>query len=159
MPRAALAAFALAGSLLVHACDETAGNRSVAELPKRTLTVGAQDFEMRLPSSAVVTTRAGTTRIDFAPGTRRPRTIDLTLAGPAGSVEGKTTTRRLASGATLTYAIRTDAGGSGGTEATLTGRLKLDAVTLAILCRSQGELAVRGDWCLSYLGAMRKKDR
>ena len=159
MPRAAIWAFALGGSLLVHACDETASNRSVAELPKRTLAVGAQTFEMGLPSTAAVTTRADVTRIEFAPGARQPRTIDLKLIGSAGAVGGKTTTRRLASGATLTYAIQTNSGGSGGAEATLTGRLGMGDVMLAVVCRSQGEYGVRGDWCLPYLGTLRRKVR
>ena len=160
MPLAALRAFALGASLLAAGCDEPAENRSVADLAKRAVTVGGQPFEMALPAKAVLTARAGVAKVDFAPGARQPRTIELKLAdATAAPAVPKATTRRLPSGALLTYRVRMTGGGSGGAEATLIGRLTFGTLALAVTCHSQAEFGLIGDWCVPYLGSMRRKDR
>jgi hypothetical protein len=121
--------------------------------------VGGRRFAMMLPASCCVQRLGDRTRIVCPPHTRTPTTIRLELAGPASpTVPAEAKTLAFGAGRSLAYWITRYAGGSGGPEVYLIGRLRLGKTTLAVTCGSQGEFSrPPADWCVPYLRTMRPR--
>jgi hypothetical protein len=151
----AAAAVALIASLFASTLA-----RGADDLVERTFRVGATTLAIDLPREAEIRPLAGSpgvVRVDFAPGRRQPRTVDLASgvgADPGGVGEATT---RIGKDAVVTYRVEISGGGSGGDEGFLIGRLVLGAAVLSFTCVTQAEGLRQDDakWCLEKLRHLR----
>lgn len=135
--------------LLVGGCTEPVTAPGLVPLSVR---VGGVEWTLLVPPEArLVAPASSGAAVSFAPGARASPTLMLAPLGPGG---GRSVT--LASGAALRYrTVAEDAVGSGGSEATLQGRLTMpDGQGLAVTCATQGE-APDPAWCVAYLHHLR----
>jgi len=144
-PTAVVLAASLVASMQGHAAEA---------LRERTIQVGDTTLAIALPVEAEIRQTIGPppgVQIDFAPGRRQPRTIDLAARAPEDAIEaGTTATARIGKESKITYRLEFPGGGSGGDEGYLIGVLTLGAATFAVTCVTQAEGLRRGDveWCL-----------
>ena len=151
-PTAVVLAASLVASMQGHAAEA---------LRERTIQVGDATLAIALPVEAEIRQTIGPppgVQIDFAPGRRQPRTIDLAARAPEDAIEaGTTATARIGKESKITYRLEFPGGGSGGDEGYLIGVLTLGAATFAVTCVTQAEGLRRGDveWCLEELRRLR----
>lgn len=137
--------------------DALAGEGMRVEIPALGLTLDVP------PGSEVVHAAGGVTvytqpdqRVSrgFAIEEWPPPTVHPETPAPA-------VTRKLPGGATLEYIVRTSDGGSGGSEAFLTGQLLVGGLPFAVHCHDQAEASAQLDptWCLEHLATVRRSGR
>ena len=131
-----------------------------SETVARSFTVGSVTLEAKLPASAKLielkTPHEGI-RIDFRPGGRQPRQIDITRADDPCGAKPCDQTHRMRNGMIFRYRTETNSGGSGGAEAYLDGSLTVKGATFRLACRTQSEWSPRPQWCLEVFWEMKSR--
>lgn len=127
------------------------------DVPVRRVQLEGIAIEMRLEQSVAITPLPGADagiRIDFRPGHRQPRQIDLIRSGDPCLRETCPNASRFRNGARLSFRTESNEGGSGGAEAYLTGALGFGDRKLSVLCRTQSEFGPNPEWCIHHLRNM-----
>ncbi|MFZ6177592.1 hypothetical protein [Nannocystis pusilla] len=88
------------------------------------------------------------------PGARAPRAFSLHARAPAQPGELR---QVLAPDVSIAYALEANDGGSGGSESTLVGSLRVGSSEFAVKCHDQDEWPGDPDasWCLAWLATIR----
>lgn len=94
-------------------------------------------------------------RLDFRPGHRQPRQIELTVGDAPCVPKTCSKSARMRNGVELQYRTELNSGGSGGAEANLIGVLSSRHGFLNIHCHTQSEFGPNPEWCMRYLRQLR----
>lgn len=135
----------------------------MAEQPTRTVDIPALQAQLEVPATAQVETREQGVQVELNPGRRTPRTLELVAVAAGRGERFELAVDRgvrvdLALGRTvLRSRIEHDDGGSGGPEATLTGRVALGGREVAVFCHAQDEDQPSLRWCLGLLQTLRAR--
>jgi hypothetical protein len=130
-----------------------------AERPPATFSLGGQNYTMTVPTNAAVDQIPASDQViirDLTKSRRLERVLVISLQpNEAGSAIDRVT--MLPGGQSLAYQLADDiGGGSGGPIAELKGRITVDGARLFITCTDQDEWSRDPEWCVPWLGSLKR---